>query len=77
MWEATRKLKRAVTSIRKCVYSCSRNNKRKADIFADHQAEVFTLDRGQEDAEQQKIQSENSINMKLVTPQDITKEIIS
>lgn len=75
LWKATKKIKRPVTSIppiRSNNGSWARDNKQKAELFAEHLAEIFTPNPGQDITNTENQRSEN---ITPVTPKEVADEI--
>lgn len=78
LWKATRKLKRPNTQIppiRKVDGTWARDNKQKAETFADHLAEIFKPNDIHSDAFIEEVENLEENEIELVTPKEVTNEI--
>ena len=77
LWKATRNIKRPITPpIRKEDGTWARNNKQKADTFADHLENIFKPNEIDSDIDIQEVTNrEENITIKLVTPKEVANEI--
>lgn len=78
LWKATKRIKRPIAQIppiRKRDGTWAHDNKQKAEIFADHLAEVFQPNQIQSDATLEAIENLNLDDITLVTPKEVAHEI--
>ena len=78
LWKATKRIKRPITSIppiRANNGPWARDNKQKADLFAEHLADTFTPNQGNMDHVMNNINNPRSENITPVTPREVAEEI--
>lgn len=78
LWKATKKIKRPMTAIppiRNNNGPWARDNKQKAELFAEHLAEIFTPNPGQVNLDITNIENQRTENITPVTPKEIADEI--
>lgn len=78
LWKITKKVKRPVMSIppiRKEAGPWARSNKQKADVFAEHLADIFKPNQTEIETILEEVQNNDSLEITPVTPEEVAKEI--